>query len=91
MGRAAVAGRIATLLVEVDRFEAGHMDRATGAIRPADEALSDGGRRRPEFASVAEDLFGAVAETVLEKGGTVVALVRNAMPTESGVAAVYRY
>jgi hypothetical protein len=28
---------------------------------------------------------------VLEKGGTVVALVRNAMPTESGVAAVYRY
>lgn len=91
VARAAVAGRIATLLVEVDRFEAGHMDRATGAIMPADEALSDGGRRRPEFASVSEDLFGAVAETVLEKGGTVVALVRNAMPTESGVAAVYRY
>ena len=91
VARAAVAGRIATLLVEVDRFEAGHMDRATGAIMPADEALSDDGRRRPEFASVAEDLFGAVAETVLEKGGAVVALVRNAMPTESGVAAVYRY
>jgi len=90
VARAAVAGRIATLLVEVDRFEAGHMDRATCAIRPADEALSDDGRRRPEFASVAEDLFGAVAETVLEKGGAVVALMRNAMPTESGVAAVDR-
>ena len=58
----------------------------------AERAAGDRGpERRPEFASVAEDLFGAVAETVLEKGGAVVALVRNAMPTESGVAAVYRY
>lgn len=91
IARAAVAGRIAMLLVEVDRFEAGQMDRMTGGIMPADGAPPHGGRRRPEFASDSEDLFGAVAETVLEKGGSVVALVRNAMPTESGVAAVYRY
>ena len=91
VARAAVAGRVATLLVEVDRFEAGHMDRATGAIETNGEAAADLSRRGKEAASRTEDLFGAVAETVLEKGGTVVSLVRNAMPTESGVAAIYRY
>jgi hypothetical protein len=38
-----------------------------------------------------EDLFGAVAEEVLLHGGGILALDRIAMPTESGVAAIYRY
>ena len=79
VARAAVAGRVATLLVEADRCEAGRFDRATGAIAFA--GPGGGG----------EDVYGAVAETVLAKGGTVVSLARNAMPTESGVAAIYRY
>jgi hypothetical protein len=32
-----------------------------------------------------------VAETVLLHGGGVVVLERNTMPTETGVAAIYRY
>jgi hypothetical protein len=38
-----------------------------------------------------EDVFGAVAETVLAHGGTIVSVPRFDMPTESGVAAIYRY
>ncbi|MFM9059963.1 MAG: hypothetical protein ACKOSQ_12725 [Planctomycetaceae bacterium] len=79
VARAAVAGQVATLLVEADRCEAGRFDRATGAIAFGGPAA--GG----------EDVYGAVAETVLAKGGTVVSLARNSMPTESGVAAIYRY
>jgi hypothetical protein len=89
IGRAAVAGRVATLLVEADRYESGVFDRVTGSIM-FDEA---GGARAGGGAPAldAEDLFGAVAETVLLHGGTIQSLARNDMPTESGVAAIYRY
>lgn len=79
VARAAMAGQVATLLVEADRFEAGRFDRSSGAIEFAGPAA--GG----------EDLYGAVAETVFSTGGTVVTVTRNSMPTESGVAAIYRY
>lgn len=96
VARAAVAGQVATLLVEADRFEAGRFDRDSGAIEfsPATSAAAapiDRSRTGDVPAEVAEDLFGAVAETVLLHGGTVVALARNEMPTESGVAAIDRY
>jgi hypothetical protein len=59
---------------------------------PADIARAAvAGRVATLFVDEAEDLYGGVAETVLAKGGTVVALVRNAMPTETGLAAIYRY
>lgn len=85
IGRAAVAGRVATLLIESDRFEAGRFDRATGAVEYDGEPPTGGG------AHTKEDVFGAVAETVLAHGGTIIPLARNDMPTESGVAAIYRY
>jgi hypothetical protein len=96
VARAAVAGKVATLLIEADRFEAGRFDRATGAIEfapamTATAAPSDRSRTGDVPAEVTEDLFGAVAETVLLHGGMVVALARNEMPTESGVAAIDRY
>jgi hypothetical protein len=96
VARAAVAGKVATLLIEADRFEAGRFDRDSGAIEfaPATSAAAapiDRSRTGDLPAEVAEDLFGAVAETVLLHGGTVVALARNEMPTESGVAAIDRY
>lgn len=87
VARAAVGGQVATLLVEADRFEAGSLDRVTGAI----EFSGAGPARVGGAAATGEDLYGAIAETVLAKGGTVVALARIAMPTESGVAAIYRY
>jgi hypothetical protein len=91
IARAAVAGQVATLLVESDRFEAGRFDRETGAIEFDGAAPADLSRTGDRAALRAEDLFGAVAETVLMHGGDVLALARNDMPTETGVAAIYRY
>lgn len=95
VARAAVAGQVATLLVEADRCEPGRLDRATGAIElalpPAASTAADRSRTGGIPAEAAEDLCGAVAETVLLHGGTIVALAGNEMPTESGVAAIYRY
>lgn len=91
IGRAAVAGRVATLLIEAERFETGLFDRTTGAIATDGEPPADLSRTGDAPAVRAEDLFGAVAETVLLHGGGILALERNAMPTETGVAAIYRY
>lgn len=91
IARAAVAGQVATLLVESDRFETGTFDRDTGAIEFDGTAPGDLSRTGDRAAVRADDLFGGVAETVLLHGGTVLTLARNDMPTESGVAAIYRY
>lgn len=91
IARAAVAGRVAVLLVEADRFETGLFDRETGAIEFAGTVAVDLSRTGDRPAVQAEDLFGSLAETVLVHGGTILALSRIDMPTESGVAAIYRY
>jgi len=98
IGRAAVAGRVATLFVEADRFEPLAFDRETGAIGTAGDGSITGNGDPPGDLSRSggvaiqeEDLYGSLAETVLVKGGTIVALARNAMPTETGLAAIYRY
>lgn len=91
IARAAVAGRVGTLLIEKDRFETGWLDPATGAIGTDGEVVGDLSRTGDRPALHTADLFGSVAETVLLGGGGVVALEKNAMPTESGVAAIYRW
>jgi hypothetical protein len=91
IARAAVAGRVATLLIEKDRFETGSLDPASGAIARDGEVPADLSRSGDQPAIRTTDLFGSVAETVLLHGGGVVAVDRKAMPTESGVAAIYRY
>lgn len=90
IGRAAVTGRVATLLVEADRMEPGRFDRTTGAIE-FESPVAPGTARSPAAALDHEDVIGAVAETVLAHGGTIVTVRRIDMPTESGVAAIYRY
>ena len=91
VARAAVAGKVATLLIEADRFETGRLDRRTGAIEIDGEHPRDLSRTGDEPAVQCEDLYGAVAEEVLLHGGGILSLDRNAMPTESGIAAIYRY
>lgn len=92
ISRAAVAGRVAMLLLEAERFEPGRFDAATGAIETAAPAALPGGAVFPAATPASgADLFTAVAETVLMHGGGIMSLARNDMPTESGVAAVYRY
>jgi hypothetical protein len=91
VARAAVTGRVATLLVEADRLETGRFDRRTGAVELDGRGVGDLSRTGDEPAVDREDVVSAVVETVFAKGGAVITLPRGEMPTESGVAAVYRY
>jgi hypothetical protein len=91
IARAAAAGRVGTLLIEQDRFEPGWLDPDSGAIAGDGEAPADLSRSGDRPAVQTADLFGSLAEMVLLHGGGIVALERNLMPTESGVAALYRW
>jgi hypothetical protein len=77
---AAAAGRVATLLVEADRHIPGRLDQVSGTIKPGD--LSD-----PRV----DDLLDDVATLVVERGGTLLVVPAEQMPTKTGVAAIYRY
>ena len=80
VAKAVVAGRVATLLVDADREVPGRIDAATGDIELDD--LAD-----PEVDDVLDDL----AVLALKLGGEVVIVPTERMPTETGIAAIYRY
>lgn len=80
IAEAAVAGRVGTLLIEADRHIAGRIDYASGRIKPGD--LS-----HPEVDDVLDDL----GELVLKKGGQIVIVPAERMPTQTGIAAIYRF
>jgi len=80
VAEAASAGRVGTLLVEDDREIPGKFDHSTGRIQPGD--LSD-----PEVDDVLDDL----AELVLRMKGDVVVVPSDRMPSDTGVAAIYRF
>jgi len=77
---AAVAGRVATLLIEADRQVAGRIDPSTGRIDPADLA-------NPRVDDVLDDL----AALVESMGGVVHVLPADRMPCSSGAAASFRH
>jgi hypothetical protein len=91
VGQAAVAGRVATLLVESDRFVPGTFDAATGRITGDGEPPGDLSRTGHLPAATTPDVLGALAEAVLLHGGTIVSLSPAAMPVPSPAAAVLRY
>jgi hypothetical protein len=78
--RNAVAGRVATLLIDADKHVPGRIDPLTGAIEFDDLA-------NPEV----EDMLDDLGELVLKHGGQVVIVPTSRMPTESGVAAIDRF
>jgi len=80
VARAAVAGRVATLLIEAERQMAGRIDGSTGHIDPAD-------LDSPRVDDVLDDL-GALVESM---GGEVHVLPAERMPCRTGVAASFRY
>ncbi len=77
---AAAAGRVGTLLIEAERRIPGVLDQVNGVFTPLplDDARSD-------------DLLDDLGELVEKKGGQVRVLPAKRMPTQSGVAAVYRF
>lgn len=80
IAKAAVAGRIETLLIEADRLIAGHIDATSGEIT-TDDLIN------PEVDDVLDDL----GELVLKAGGEVVIVPAERMPTGTGAAAIYRF
>jgi hypothetical protein len=80
VAEAAVAGRVATLLMEADRHIPGRIDYTSGRIEPGDLA-------HPEVDDVLDDL----GELVLKKGGQIVIVPAERMPTRTGIAAIYRF
>ncbi|TVR64882.1 MAG: hypothetical protein EA420_04300 [Candidatus Competibacteraceae bacterium] len=80
VAEAAVAGRVATLLVEAERQVPGRIDAATGEIEFAD--LAD-----PEV----DDLLDDLGEWILKMGGHIVIVPSERMPTLAGIAAIYRF
>ncbi|MEO5811128.1 MAG: hypothetical protein ABIU96_14605 [Rhodanobacter sp.] len=78
--KAAVAGRIDTLLLEADRQVPGRMDATSGSITRGE--LDD-----PQV----DDLLDDLGERVLATGGEVIMVPAERMPTRTGLAAIYRY
>ena len=80
VAHAAVAGRVATLLIEAERQLAGRIDGSTGRIDPAEMA-------NPRVGDVLDDL-GVLVERL---GGQVHVLSAERMPSRTGVAASFRH
>ncbi|WP_210544778.1 hypothetical protein [Rhodoferax sp. PAMC 29310] len=80
VAHAAVAGRVAMLLLEAERQVAGRIDGSTGRIDPSD-------LNNPSVGDVLDDLG-----TLVEKmGGQVHILPGEHMPSNTGVAASFRH
>jgi len=80
VAKAVVDGRVAALLIEARREVPGRIDAATGDV--AYDDLAD-----PEVDDVLDDL----GTLTLRRGGQVVVVPTERMPTETGAAAIYRY
>lgn len=78
--KAAMAGRVMTLLLEADRQIPGQTDAVTGEIGFGDIADPAIG-----------DLLDELGERVLNTGGQVIVVPAERMPTRSGLAVIYRF
>jgi hypothetical protein len=78
---AAVEGKIDTLLIEADRMIAVRITNpVTGNTQKKDLT-------NPKV----DDLLDDMGELVIKMGGNVIVLPSDSMPSESGLAAIYRY
>jgi hypothetical protein len=79
--QAAVAGRVGTLLVAAERHIAGRLDVAAMKVVREDDFVD------PATGDVLDDLV----ELVVRHGGKAVVVPEARMPTQTGIAATYRY
>lgn len=78
--RAISEGKVSKILIESDKIIPGKIDFEKGTIITGE--LKD-----PKFG----DLLDEIAESVIENRGQVVMLPKEKMPTDTGVAAIFRY
>lgn len=77
---AALTGRVAALIVEADRHIGGRLDPHTGQV-----ALDS--TERPDVDDVLDD----IAVAVMRSRGKVTVVPKSLMPSDSGLAVIYRY
>jgi hypothetical protein len=77
---AAATGRVGIMLIEADREMPGRIDSTTGALQIGKEPNE-----------LVDDLFDDLAEIALRNGAEVVVIPADRMPTQTGVAAVFRF
>ncbi|HZK70465.1 MAG TPA: hypothetical protein VFD03_02960, partial [Clostridia bacterium] len=77
---AAFENRVETIIIEAEKIISGKVDLKTGTVKFGD--IEDAG---------IEDILDDLAEFVMKKKGKVVVLSKEKMPSETGVAAIYRY
>jgi hypothetical protein len=80
IAEAAVIGRVGTLLIDAERVVPGKIDARTGKIERRD-------LRDPE----ADDVLDDLAETVVRMRGEAIVVPTQRMPSQTGVAAIYRF
>ncbi|HSQ45665.1 MAG TPA: hypothetical protein VLM44_01965 [Lutibacter sp.] len=81
IGVAAVEGKIETLIIEADRMMANKLtNQVTGNIQNRDLT-------NPKV----DDLLDDLGELVIKMGGNVMVLPADKMPSETGLAAIFRY
>jgi len=80
VAQAAAFARVGTLLVDADKHIGGRIDPTNGRIEYGDLA-------QPDF----DDLLDDIAERVMKTGGHVLVMPAGQMPTDTGVAAIYRF
>ncbi len=80
VAKAAAAGRVARLLIDADRLIAGRLNNESGFIKFGD--LSN---------PLVDDLLDDLSELVVKMSGQVFVVASDMMPTQTGVAATYRY
>lgn len=80
VAQAAAQGRVGALIVSEGAHVPGRLDRTNGQIEKAELAEPD-----------VDDVLDDLAEMVLQMDGQVIAVPPEMMPTDAGLAAIYRY
>jgi hypothetical protein len=80
VAKAAAESRVDVLLLESDRVIPGRLNEETGTI-------GKGNLEHPEL----DDLLDDIGELVSARGGKVVVVPKEMMPTETGLAATFRF
>mgnify|MGYP005854269173 CR=1 FL=1 len=80
VAEAATFSRVGVLMVDADKHIGGRLDPGTGKLELGDINRSD-----------LDDVLDDIAERVIRTGGQVLVMPHDQMPTDTGLAAIYRY